>query len=454
MNPFVWIPSTYGVGTLDPPPDEPTVNGCSHWIAVGRCMLLGRLERRQKCFDELRGCRGESSSGWSANGVPMGTMTHETAVTRTKEISDRVLAPFAAQNDKAGRFSSEAVEALGRDGLLGLAAPVEAGGSGLGPRTIAAVIAALAEADASVAMVYLMHVLGTATIAAARPGAAVAPTLREIAAGRHLTTLAFSEAGSRSHFWAPISQARRNGSGVRISAKKSWVTSAGHAQSYIVSSLAPEGSGATNSTLYLVPAETQGLSVSGPWDGLGLRANASAPMILEECEVPSGLQITDDGLGFQSMLNVVLPLFNLGTSAVALGLCRAAVAGTAAHLKKARFEHLGLSLGESLPTLRAQLATMQIDTDGLSARIDDLIDHLERPRDTTVLRVLETKAAAGEIAISVTSAAMRTCGGAAFSKNMSIERLFRDAHAGAVMAPTGDVLREFIGRAVLGMPLF
>jgi alkylation response protein AidB-like acyl-CoA dehydrogenase len=97
---------------------------------------------------------------------------------------------------------------------------------------------------------------------------------------------------------------------------------------------------------------------------------------------------------------------------------------------------------------------MQIDTDGLSARVDDLTDHLERPRDTTVLRVLETKAAAGEIAIGVTSAAMRICGGAAFSKNMSIERLFRDAHAGAVMAPTGDVLREFIARTVLGMPLF
>jgi alkylation response protein AidB-like acyl-CoA dehydrogenase len=97
---------------------------------------------------------------------------------------------------------------------------------------------------------------------------------------------------------------------------------------------------------------------------------------------------------------------------------------------------------------------MQIDTDGLSARVDDLVDHLERPRDTTLLRVLETKAAAGDIAIGVTSTAMRVCGGAAFSKRMIIERLFRDAHAGAVMAPTGDVLREFIARAVLGMPLF
>jgi alkylation response protein AidB-like acyl-CoA dehydrogenase len=383
-------------------------------------------------------------------------MTHDAAVLKAQEIASRVLTPSAGQNDKAGRFSTEAVEALGESGLLGLMLPVDVGGSGLGPRTFAAVTATVAEADASVAMVYLMHILGAATISAARPGAvqAVAPILREIGAGRHLSTLAFSEAGSRSHFWAPVSRAHRNGSGVRISAKKSWVTSAGHAQSYVVSALAPEGAGPTDSTLYLLAAETRGLSVAGPWDGLGLRANASAPIALNDCQVAADLQLTDDGAGFPAMLNVVLPLFSLGTAAVVLGLCRAAVAGTTSHLKTAKFEHLGQTLGESLPTLRAQLAAMQIDTDGLSARIDDLIEHLEKPRETTTLRVLETKAAAGEVAISVTSAAMRVCGGAAFSKHLSIERLFRDAHAGAVMAPTGDVLREFIGKALLGMPLF
>ena len=383
-------------------------------------------------------------------------MTHEAAVAKAQEIASRVLAPSAGQNDKAGQFSSEAVESLGESGLLGLLLPLHFGGSGLGPRTFAVVTATLAEADASVAMVYLMHILGAATISAARPSAARAltPILQEIGAGRHLSTLAFSEAGSRSHFWAPISRAHRNGNGVRLSAKKSWVTSAGHAQSYVVSALAPEGAGPTDSTLYLLTAETRGLSVAGAWDGLGLRANASAPIALDDCQVPSDFQLTDDGAGFPAMLNVVLPLFNLGTAAVALGLCRAAVAGTASHLKSAKFEHLGQSLGESLPTLRAQLAAMQINTDGLAARIDDLIEHLEKPRETTMLRVLESKAAAGDVAIRVTSAAMRVCGGAAFSKHLSIERLFRDAHAGAVMAPTGDVLREFIGKLLLGIPLF
>ena len=381
-------------------------------------------------------------------------MNHETAISTAKEIADRVLAPAVRQNDKEGRFSTEAVLALGQAGFLGLTLPGEFGGAGLGLRTFAAVTGILAEADASVAMVYLMHQCATATIAAARRTAAIEQILKEIAAGKHLSTLAFSEAGSRSHFWAPVSRARRNGHGVLLTAKKSWVTSAGWAQSYVVSTLAPEGKGPTDSTLYVVPAAISGLSVEGVWDGIGLRANASAPMVLEDCEVSPELQLTDEGQGFPAMLNVSLPPFNLGSAAVSLGLCRAAVAATAAHLQNARFEHLGQSLGESLPTLRAQLGQMQIDTDGLSARVDDLISHLEQPRETTLLRILETKAAAGDTAIAVTSTAMRVCGGSAFSKRLSVERLFRDAHAGAVMAPTGDVLREFIAKAVLGMPLF
>ena len=153
-------------------------------------------------------------------------MTHDTAVLKAREIATRVLAPSAGENDKAGRFSTEAVRSLGESGLFGLMLPADVAGSGLGPRTFAAVMATLAEADASVAMVYLMHILGAATMSAARPSAieAIKPILKDISAGRHLSTLAFSEAGSRSHFWAPTSRAHRNGDGVQISARKSWVT--------------------------------------------------------------------------------------------------------------------------------------------------------------------------------------------------------------------------------------
>src|SRR5438128_4361923 len=108
-------------------------------------------------------------------------VTHDAAVLKARDIASRVLAPSAAQNDKAGQFSTQAIASLGDSGLLGLMLAADVGGSGLGPRTFAAVMATLAEADASVAMVYLMHVLGGAVMSAARPGAnqAVTPILQE-----------------------------------------------------------------------------------------------------------------------------------------------------------------------------------------------------------------------------------------------------------------------------------
>ncbi|HEX9295104.1 MAG TPA: acyl-CoA dehydrogenase family protein [Polyangiaceae bacterium] len=381
-------------------------------------------------------------------------MDHATAVAQAKQIADHIVAPHAARHDRAGDFPVEGMAALGKAGLLGLVVPKDRGGSGLGPSTFAEVTAALSLADASIGMIYTMHVCATLCLVSARTGAKTEPVLRAIAAGQHLTTLAFSEKGSRSHFWAPVSRAQSIPAGVELSARKSWVTSAGHADSYVISSLSPDAKGPTDSTLYLVAKDTVGLKVAAPWDGMGLRANASAPMTLEGCFVPDDARLTDDGAGFKAMLEVVLPFFNLGSAAVALGLCRAAVGATVTHLKTAVFEHLGASLGESLPNLRATLARMQIETDGLAARMQDVIAHLEHPSDQTMLRVLESKAAAGEAAIQVTSQAMRACGGAAFSRQTGLDRFFRDAHAGSVMAPTVDVLHDFIGKALLGIPLF
>src|SRR5438874_4468327 len=234
-------------------------------------------------------------------------MNQEIAVSKAKEIADRILAPAARQNDKDARFSSETVAALGSAGLLGILLPIEVGGSALGPRTFAAVIATLAEADASAAMVYLMHMCATATIAAARPDAIVAQTLKDISAGRHITTLAFSEAGSRSHFWAPVSTATPvPGDGtVKLDAKKTWVTSAGQADSYVWSSrpLAAEGA----STIWLVPGNADGLSIPAPFNGLGMRGNNSSPVTAEGVQIPGSARLGPDGGGFDVMMGVVLP---------------------------------------------------------------------------------------------------------------------------------------------------
>jgi alkylation response protein AidB-like acyl-CoA dehydrogenase len=153
------------------------------------------------------------------------------------------------------------------------------------------------------------------------------------------------------------------------------------------------------------------------------------------------------------MMGVVLPYFQLMNAAASLGTMEAATTKAAAHVGGAQLQHLGQSLAD-LPTIRAYVARMRIKTDMVRALLLDTISALESGSAETMLRVLEVKAAAGETATEVTDLAMRVCGGAAFRKEVAVERHFRDARAATVMAPTTDVLYDFIGKAVCGMPLF
>jgi alkylation response protein AidB-like acyl-CoA dehydrogenase len=97
---------------------------------------------------------------------------------------------------------------------------------------------------------------------------------------------------------------------------------------------------------------------------------------------------------------------------------------------------------------------MRIATDQARCLLRDAIDAMESGREDTMLRVLESKCAAGEAATQVLDTAMRVCGGAAFRRDVGVERLFRDARAASVMAPTSDQRYDFIGRAVCGLPVF
>ena len=85
---------------------------------------------------------------------------------------------------------------------------------------------------------------------------------------------------------------------------------------------------------------------------------------------------------------------------------------------------------------------------------DDTLAALAANRPDAMLRVMQVKAAAAEAALTVTDTAMRVCGGAAFRKDAGVERFFRDARAASIMAPTSDVLYDFIGKAVCAMPVF
>jgi alkylation response protein AidB-like acyl-CoA dehydrogenase len=364
------------------------------------------------------------------------------------------LSDNAAATDESGAFPQESLQAIAEGGLSGLCVPADLGGAGESMRTFAAVVEQLATACPSTAMIYVMHVTAAKAIESSATLVDREETLRAVAVGGHLTTLAFSETGSRSQFWAPVSRLESDGNGgFTTSASKSWVTAANHADSYVSSAQQPGAASPLESTIYLVRRGAPGVRVDGQFHGLGLRGNDSAPVAIEGLHVAAGELISGQGEGANTMLQVVLPWFSIGTAAMANGIGRAAVERTAAHMQATTFSHTGTSLRD-LPTLRARLADMSVRVAQSRALLGYTLTAIEQGAEDAPLIVLQARLAAIEAAADVTDLAMKACGGAAFSKQVGVERFFRDARAGWVMAPTADHLRDFVGRALTGLPLF
>ncbi|NVB78095.1 MAG: acyl-CoA/acyl-ACP dehydrogenase, partial [Kofleriaceae bacterium] len=189
------------------------------------------------------------------------------------------VAPIAASNAAAadrGEFPKATLDALAASGLLGLVSATSVGGKGLGLAEAATVVERLARECGSTAMIVCMHYAATVVIEQHGPE----DVRRAIAAGKHLSTLAFSEPGSRSQFWASLNTVNVEGGQARLTGKKSFVTSAHHADSYVWST--KPAAGAELSTLWLVPRSSAGLRIDGAFDGLGLRGNDSAPVVAED----------------------------------------------------------------------------------------------------------------------------------------------------------------------------
>jgi alkylation response protein AidB-like acyl-CoA dehydrogenase len=373
------------------------------------------------------------------------------------ELPVDAIAGRAGRVDREARFPGESVAALAAAGALGLAVPERFGGAGAGPVAACEAIERVSAACASTGMVFVMHVVAMQTLAAGvaadEPDGPKRAALAAAARGEHLSTLAYSERGSRGHFWAQVSRARAADGGAVIDADKSFATSAGEADSYVLACGAPGSDDPLTTDLYLVPGDAPGIEIAAPFDGLGMRANASAPLRVRGLRVTADRRLGDPGGGFGLMMQATLPWFVLGSAASSVGIAGAALDAAIAHAGGARLEHLGSSLAD-IPGVRARLAEAKIRHAQARAYLYDVAAQIEHGSPDAMVGVLALKAAASEMAVDVTDLCLRVGGGAAYAKHGPLERHFRDARAASVMAPATDVLYDFLGKALCGLELF
>jgi len=366
-------------------------------------------------------------------------------VESVREVAREQVAPAAAGVDRDRLFPESSIRALAERGALGLLVPEASAGAGGGLCALVEACEAVGGACASSGMVFLMHSVAAATIAGGG-GEHSREYLQAMAAGRMLGTLAFSERGTGAHFYAPELAAERENGGVRISGRKSFVTSGGHADVYLVLVKAGESEGYD---CYAVNGDG-GVEFEGSWEGLGMAGNSSVAAQFD-CLVDDGARIGGAGEGQGLVFGTVAPFFLAGLAAVNVGIAEAALATAVGHASSRRYSDGG-SLAE-IQSIQHALADMEIATRAARLVVGDAARLGDARDEGALVALMASKVIATEAATSVTQSALEVCGGQGYTRALPVERHLRDARAGAVMAPTNGVLRNWIGKALAGLPV-
>lgn len=385
--------------------------------------------------------------------APAGSTGLREVVGIAGEITSSVIAANAEREDAEALWPEPAMRALAEAGLLGLNVPVEQGGHGLGLGGLVAVSEVLARESPSTALCFAMHCVGTAVVAAKATDYQKEAYLEPIARGEHITTLALSEPGSGSHFYLPQTRLTREGDEYVLQGTKSFVTNGGHADSYVISTAAPEQQVAEGAfSCLLVDADNPGLEWQDPWAGFGMRSNSSRTVELNGSRVPVRNLLGEEGDQLWYVFEVVAPYFLMAMAGTYAGVARAACEIAREHLGSRRHAHTGELLGAS-PVVAHRLGEIWTEMEKTRQLVHSAADQADQGDPDALLAILACKAAAADAAVDVANEAMTLAGGIGYRANSKLARMLRDARAGHVMAPTTDMLKLWVGRALLNLPL-
>lgn len=373
---------------------------------------------------------------------------------RVEEIAAERISPHAERVDAEAVWPAEGLRALQEEGLMALHVPRRFGGMEEGMLTLVLVCETIGRYCSSTALCYGMHSVGTAVMAAKATGYQEENYLRAIAEGRHITTLSLSEKGIGSHFYLPRTNLRRDGDAFVVNGEKAFVTSGGHADSYVINTLASTGGQDEGEfSCLIVDAGTAGMSWGEPWAGFGMRGNSSRTLSLSDARISIQNLLGEEGDQVWYMFEVVVPFFLMAMSGTYLGIAQAALDLTVQHMKDRRYAHSGERL-EDFEPLQKQIARLWTDIEKARFLLYSAADLGDRNSPDALCPTLAAKADIGRLVNRVTDEALMIGGGSAYGTNSRISRLVRDARAAHIMAPTTEMLETWLGRSLLNLPLF
>jgi alkylation response protein AidB-like acyl-CoA dehydrogenase len=361
-----------------------------------------------------------------------------------REFARAEIAPHVREMDATAHFREDLLKKLFDLGLMGIEISEEFGGQGGTFFQSVLAVEELAAVDPSAALI--VDVQNTLVINAFLRWASdeqkrkYLPRLARDTVGAY----ALSEAASGSDAFALQTRAEANGDGFRISGRKLWITNAAEAGIFLVFANANPEAGYKGITCFLVERGAEGFSVGHKEDKLGIRASSTCELVFDGCPVSKSQVLGEVGKGYKIAIET-LNEGRIGIGGQMLGLARGAMDHAVAYAKERK--QFGKAIAE-FQGIQFQIAEMAVDVE--AARL--LVYNAARLRDAGQPFVTEASMAklfASEMAERVASRAVEIFGGAGFTKDYPVEKLYRDAKIGRIYEGTNNMQRVLIARRLL-----
>jgi alkylation response protein AidB-like acyl-CoA dehydrogenase len=385
----------------------------------------------------------------------MATHDYEALRTEVRNIVEGVIRPNAERVDAEGIFPRDNLNALARAGWNGVLLPKKLGGLGLDHVAFAIAAEEIGRACASTALVYVMHVGAAQTIALYGNDDQKKRWLVPAREGL-IGTYSTSEKASGGHWWFNFSEAARDGDDYRVTAEKSFTTSSGKADYYVLQTRTPGAKGPTEISFFIVDGKSPGIH-PGKWDALGVHGNHSGPIRYDAVKVARRDLLGKENEGKDIIYHGVSPVYLIGLGAAWHGVARGALEEITKYATATVHRDFNRRLAD-YQVLRQQLGEAKVLVESLRPWQDALATRLDaiweagKPQGEILIPLTEFKVHAAEVVNATARRALDVSGGYGYKRG-PLERAFRDARAAIGMGPSNNIAREWIGKGLVGLPL-
>lgn len=374
------------------------------------------------------------------------TEQHEDFRARIREFAESEVKPQAFLLDKENRFPTEAIEKLGKMGVLGTPYPKEYGGAGLDVLSYAIAVEELSRVDGGTGVILSAHVsLGTYPIFAYGTEEQKQKYLIPLVKGEKLAAFGLTEPNAGSDAGGTETTAVLEGDYYILNGGKIFITNADKADTYVVFAVTTPDIGVKGISAFIVEKGWEGFTFGDHYDKMGIRSSSTAELIFNNVKVPKENLLGEEGQGFKIAMKT-LDGGRIGIASQALGIAQGAYENALEYSKER------IQFGK--PICQQQAISFKLADMATKIRAARLLVYsaaeLKENHEPYSMEAAMAKQYASDICLEVVNDALQIFGGNGYLKGMDVERAYRDAKICTIYEGTNEIQRVVIASHIIG----